>query len=88
MKPPPNVSEEEESLGIEEEERCGRPPTSPSSRPMKPPPGVREEERCSGSDGSSFPPHEAREKERCSSREKQTSRSGLRTAFSRASNAC
>jgi hypothetical protein len=57
MKPPPRVSEDEdeeppgvpeevESPGVEEEERCGRTPTSPPSRPMKPPPDVREEERC------------------------------------------
>jgi hypothetical protein len=47
-KPPPGMSEEEESPGVEEEERCGRPPMSPPSRPMKHPLGTREEERCDG----------------------------------------
>jgi hypothetical protein len=37
---------------------------------------VTEEERCDG--GWSFPPPGAREEERCGSREKQTSRNGLR----------
>jgi hypothetical protein len=50
MKPPSHVlEEEEEPLGMpEEEERCGRPSTSPSSRLMKPPPNVREEQCGSG----------------------------------------
>jgi hypothetical protein len=49
---PPSMPEEEESPGIEEEEWCGRPPTSPLSRPMKYPPGAREEWCRSG---KSFP---------------------------------
>jgi hypothetical protein len=59
MKPPPRVSEEEEERpdvsekeeelpGVEEEERCGGPPTSPSSHLKNPPLCVREEERCDG----------------------------------------
>jgi hypothetical protein len=48
MKSPLGVlSEEEESLGVEEEERCGGPPISPQSRLMKPPPSAWEE-RCGG----------------------------------------
>jgi hypothetical protein len=62
------VPEEEKSPGVEEEERCGRPPTSPPSHPTKPPPEAREDERCG--DGWSFPPRGMREKERCGSREK------------------
>jgi hypothetical protein len=48
MKPPPRVSGEEEepagvpeeSPSVEEEERCGGPPTSQLSHPIKPPPGA------------------------------------------------
>jgi hypothetical protein len=56
MKPPPRMSkeeeplgvpEEEESPGVEVEERSGRAPTSPPSHSIKPPPGAREE-RCGG----------------------------------------
>jgi hypothetical protein len=77
---------EEESPGVEEEERCGRPPTSPSIHLMKHSPGATDEEWCGG--GWSFPPRDVMEKERCGSREKQTSRNGLGSASLRASNAC
>jgi hypothetical protein len=90
------VSEEEEPLGVLEEEEeppvgIGEeeesPPTSPLSCPMKPPLGMREEERCGG--GWSFQsPTYMREEERRGSREKQTSRSGLGPATSRVLNAC
>jgi hypothetical protein len=56
MKPPPRVLEEEEdlagvpkeSLGVKGEERCGGPPTSLLSHPMKHPPSAREEKWCGG----------------------------------------
>jgi hypothetical protein len=88
----------EEALGVSEEEPT---PTSPLSHPSRrrgeercgggwsfpPPIYMREEEWCGG--GWSFPPPAyAKEEEQCRSREKQTSRSGLRHASSRALSAC
>jgi hypothetical protein len=93
------MSEEESPpVGIDEEEE-----PSPASLPSRPSRGreeewcssglsfspfayVREEEWCGSS--LSFPPRDAREEKRCDSREKQTSRSGLRPASSRAPSVC
>jgi hypothetical protein len=94
--------EEEPPVGVEEDEES--PPTSPLSCPIKPAPGMMEEERCGGGwsfpplacaredercgGGWSFPPRGMREEERCGLREKQTSRSSLGSASSRAPSAC
>jgi hypothetical protein len=81
---PPGVLEEEEEPPADVEEEP--PPTSSSSRPLKRCLGAREE-WCGG--GWSFPPSAcARKEEWCGLREKQTFRSGLRPAASRAPSAC
>jgi hypothetical protein len=45
---PPSMLEEEESPGVEDEEWCSGPPTSPLSHWKKPTPSGTEE-RCGGS---------------------------------------